>query len=70
MLKPDGRLVDLDWKDEAMAIGPPLWKRFSLAKASGLIKAAGFTISQVSESGKYHYMIVAVPVAEGAQAIV
>jgi ubiquinone/menaquinone biosynthesis C-methylase UbiE len=29
MLKPSGRLVDLDWKDIPMDIGPPKEKRFS-----------------------------------------
>jgi ubiquinone/menaquinone biosynthesis C-methylase UbiE len=60
-IKPDGRLVNLDWKKEA-AIGPPLHIRFDEAKASRLIEAAGFKIESVKDSGPYHYLIIASPV--------
>jgi ubiquinone/menaquinone biosynthesis C-methylase UbiE len=59
MLKPSGNLIDLDWKDEAMAFGPPLEKRFSVTKARGLIEAAGLRIHSVQDAGPYHYLIVA-----------
>lgn len=61
MLKPTGRLVDLDWKKEPMRLGPPLQIRFSEEKASNLIKAAGFKIGDIKEEGLYHYVIVATP---------
>ena len=59
MLRPSGRLIDLDWKDEAMALGPPLEKRFSMEKARGLIETAGFTVRSAEEAGPFHYLIVA-----------
>jgi len=59
-IKPDGRLVDLDWKKEA-GMGPPVHIRFDEAKASRLIEAAGFKIESVKDSGKYHYLITARP---------
>lgn len=59
MLKPGGRLVDLDWKDQPMEFGPPLEKRFSLVKATGLIEGAGFRIVSTSEAGPYHYLVIA-----------
>ena len=61
MLKPDGRLVDLDWKKKLMPFGPPLWKRFSEEKATGLIEAAGFRIETTRDVSPYHYVIVAAP---------
>ena len=61
MLKPTGRLIDLDWKKEPMEIGPPLPIRFSYEKAVRLIKAAGFIIDEVKEAGPYHYLVVAKP---------
>jgi len=61
MLKPTGRLIDLDWKREPMKIGPPLQRRFSDKKAASLIKKAGFMINAVKEAGPYHYLIVARP---------
>jgi ubiquinone/menaquinone biosynthesis C-methylase UbiE len=59
MLRSSGRLVDLDWKAQPMPIGPPLEKRFSIAKAQELIESAGFHIASVAEAGPYHYIIVA-----------
>ena len=59
MLKPTGKLIDLDWKDEPMPFGPPLEKRFSVKKATGLIEAAGFRVQSVQDAGPYHYLITA-----------
>ncbi len=59
MLRPSGRLVDLDWKDEPMPVGPPLAKRFSREKARSMIEAAGFRVHSVADSGRYHYLIIA-----------
>jgi len=59
MLKPSGRLVDLDWKDIPMDIGPPKEKRFSVGKAKHLIESAGFRILSVQDAGQYHYLIIA-----------
>jgi ubiquinone/menaquinone biosynthesis C-methylase UbiE len=61
MIKPGGRLVDLDWKKKEMELGPPLHIRFDEEKASGLITEAGFLIESVSPSGAYHYIIIAKP---------
>jgi ubiquinone/menaquinone biosynthesis C-methylase UbiE len=57
MLKPFGKLIDLDWKDEPMAFGPPPEKRFSVRKATGLIETAGFRVHSVQDAGPYHYLI-------------
>lgn len=59
MLKPMGRLVNLDWKKEPMGMGPPLAKRFSQEEAVSLIEAAGFQVKTVKEAGPYHYLITA-----------
>jgi ubiquinone/menaquinone biosynthesis C-methylase UbiE len=59
MLKPVGRLVDLDWKKEPMQLGPPLDVRFSEEQAIGLIRGDGFQIDSVDDSGLYHYLVVA-----------
>ena len=59
MLRPQGHLIDLDWKDESMEFGPPQQKRFSIDKARYLIESAGFTIASVTDAGPYHYLIIA-----------
>jgi ubiquinone/menaquinone biosynthesis C-methylase UbiE len=59
MLRPGGRLVDLDWKDQPMEMGPPLSKRFSVEKARGMIGKEGFRILSVQDCGPYHYIVIA-----------
>jgi ubiquinone/menaquinone biosynthesis C-methylase UbiE len=61
MIKPGGKLANLDWKKINMSFGPPLAKRFDEAAASSLIEGAGFTIESVIDSGQYHYLIIARP---------
>lgn len=65
MLKPAGRLIDLDWKKTAMQLGPPLRIRFSEKKAASVIHKAGFKIETVKEAGPYHYLIIAKPKFSG-----
>jgi ubiquinone/menaquinone biosynthesis C-methylase UbiE len=59
MIKPNGHLIDLDWKKMDMPFGPPVSIRFSEEKASGLIEAAGFNVTDVRDAGRYHYLITA-----------
>jgi ubiquinone/menaquinone biosynthesis C-methylase UbiE len=59
MLKPGGKLVNLDWKKEPTLLGPPLRIRFSQEKATKLIEAGGFRVQAVSEAGPHHYLIMA-----------
>jgi ubiquinone/menaquinone biosynthesis C-methylase UbiE len=59
MLKPEGYLVDLDWKDQNMEFGPPPEKRFSMSKAVGLIESAGFRVISTADAGPYHYLVIA-----------
>jgi ubiquinone/menaquinone biosynthesis C-methylase UbiE len=59
MLKPSGKLVNIDWKKEPMEHGPPLRIRFSEQEAQRLIEAAGFKIETVRDAGRNHYVITA-----------
>ena len=61
MLKPSGKLVDLDWKKKQTTHGPPVRIRFSEEKAQELMEAAGFKISSVRSVGSDHYVIIAKP---------
>jgi ubiquinone/menaquinone biosynthesis C-methylase UbiE len=61
MVKPGGRLVDLDWKKQEMPFGPPVKIRFSQEYASSLIRNAGFQIEGATDAGRYHYVLVAEP---------
>jgi ubiquinone/menaquinone biosynthesis C-methylase UbiE len=58
ILKPTGKLVNLDWKKESMEIGPPLYIRFSERKAKQLLEASGFKVQLTEKSGLYHYIVI------------
>lgn len=59
IIRPSGLLIDLDWKDQPMKMGPPAWKRFSQEKARHLLESEGFRIHSVADAGPCHYLIVA-----------
>jgi ubiquinone/menaquinone biosynthesis C-methylase UbiE len=59
MLRNTGRLVNLDWKKEAMELGPPLRIRFGDKEAANLIRKAGFHIQAIKDAEPYHYVVVA-----------
>lgn len=59
MLKPDGRLADIDWKKEPMEGGPPVEIRLSEEQASKLIEGAGFKVDSLEDIGGRYYLITA-----------
>lgn len=61
MIKPDGKIVNLDWKKKFMPLGPPLKIRFSEEQAANLMKQAGFTIESVRSLESNFYMVIAKP---------
>ncbi len=60
MLRPEGKLIDLDWKKEQTPMGPPLGIRFSEKEASALIEASNMRVVHIRDEGPYHYLITAV----------
>jgi ubiquinone/menaquinone biosynthesis C-methylase UbiE len=61
MIKQTGRLINLDWKKEQTALGPPVEIRFDEDTASRLISEAGFMIEDITDVGQYHYLVTAKP---------
>lgn len=61
MIKPQGRLVDLDWKKESMNFGPPVEIRFSEPQATQLIESQGFKTINIEPLPPYNYLITAQP---------
>ncbi len=61
MLKPEGKLIDLDFKKIRMEFGPPYEVRLSDDKAKELIEAAGFSVTSIEDIPPYTYMIIARP---------
>lgn len=58
LLRPSGRLVDVDWKKEPTDGGPPLEHRLSAAEASRVLAGYGLTIVHESLFGPAHYVVV------------
>jgi ubiquinone/menaquinone biosynthesis C-methylase UbiE len=61
MVKPDGALVNLDWKKKLIPFGPPVQIRFSEEQAANLIEQAGFTIASVKDLESDFYIVTAKP---------
>ncbi len=62
MLKPAGKLADLDWKkEEGQPFGPPFAIRFDQEKSRALLEEAGFNVISSEFVGPYHYLLVANP---------
>jgi ubiquinone/menaquinone biosynthesis C-methylase UbiE len=59
MLKPQGKLADLDWKKREMPMGPPVSVRFDEPTAASLIKSAGFKVTSIKDWGDLNYLILA-----------
>ncbi len=62
MLKPAGRLVDLDFKKIHMDFGPPFERRFDEEKAKKIIKNSGFKVESVEDIPTFSYLIIARPI--------
>ena len=61
MVKPQGIVVDLDWKKMSMPFGPPLSIRFSEQRVADLLRSEGFTVTEIRDVGPYHYIVTARP---------
>jgi ubiquinone/menaquinone biosynthesis C-methylase UbiE len=66
MVKPGGKLVNLDWKKKRTLFGPPVRIRFSEQQALDLIEGEGFEVEKVKDSGPNHYVITARPQIQGS----
>lgn len=55
LLKPDGRLLNLDWKREQSEFGPPLEVRIEPDTARQLLETAGLQEAERWEPGTTHY---------------
>lgn len=59
LLRPGGKLIDLDWKKEASGPGPPLEIRLSVSQATDLLSSHGLVVRETWEPGPYHYALIA-----------
>jgi ubiquinone/menaquinone biosynthesis C-methylase UbiE len=61
MLKPTGKMVNIDWKKKPTAFGPSLQIRLSEEQTVNLITQAGFTIASVKDVESDFYIVTAKP---------
>jgi len=62
MTKPNGMVVDLDWKKIDMQFGPPKSIRFSEHYVKELMASQKLKVKEIMDVGPYHYMLIAKPV--------
>lgn len=58
VLRPGGRLVNVDWKKKSTAEGPPVQHRLTIREASAALSARGLTPVDRFDLGPDHYVIV------------
>ncbi len=59
MLKPSGKVVNIDWKKKTTAFGPPLQIRFSEEQVAGLLTQTGFAVERVEDLESDFYIVTA-----------
>jgi ubiquinone/menaquinone biosynthesis C-methylase UbiE len=59
VLRPQGRLLVIDWRKEEMEAGPPLHARFSEQEAEEVLARAGFRVVERADPGTLHYGMIA-----------
>jgi len=58
MLKPDGKLLLIEWKKTAAPMGPTVDRRLDQNLARQCAEAAGLILQNNFEAGQYHYGMV------------
>jgi len=58
LLRPGGRLIDVDWKKRSTPEGPPVHHRLSLSEATAALRAYGLTPVDSFDLGPSHYVLV------------
>ncbi len=58
ILRPGGRLVDVDWKKEATPGGPPVEHRLAAAEARRTLEGYGLETGAEWDLGPYHYALM------------
>lgn len=57
LMRPSGRLIDVDWRKNAGPDGPPEVLRLSPEEATGLLSRHGLTVVDSWEPGPSHYAL-------------
>lgn len=66
LLKPEGRLLVVDWQKVEMEMGPPVHARIAPQEARELLERGGFTTIKTVQPGPCHYGLIAHPSGTGS----
>ncbi|MCL6599780.1 MAG: methyltransferase domain-containing protein [Alicyclobacillus macrosporangiidus] len=58
LLKPEGKLMIIEWEKKPMDMGPPVYERIDTAELERQVQAAGFQ-TESWRPNPYHYMVLA-----------
>jgi len=58
LLRPGGRLIDVDWKKEETPDGPPIEHRLAIPEATAALRTHGLVRVDSFELGPSHYVLV------------
>jgi len=58
LLKPEGKLMVVDWKKTDIPFGPPVEMRVSPEEVKKLAEKEGFELEKEFEAGTYHYGLI------------
>ena len=58
ILKPDGKMLLIDWSDDISSIGSSLDKTISEKQAQELFERKGFTFDREIDAGNHHYGMI------------
>ncbi len=58
LLRPGGRLIDVDWKKEETPEGPPIQHRLAIPEATAALRSHGLVRIDSFELGPSHYVLV------------
>jgi len=60
VLKPNGRLVLIDWKKRPSPMGPQLGMRFSAEEITPSLEKVGFRVDHHFKPGEHHWGLIAI----------
>ncbi|MBU1118533.1 methyltransferase domain-containing protein [Patescibacteria group bacterium] len=58
ILKPEGKVLVIEWKKEKQPFGPPEEKRVSYADIKKIVRNVGFVIEKDIDAEPYHYGVL------------
>ncbi|MDA8234385.1 MAG: hypothetical protein M0Z31_06165 [Clostridia bacterium] len=58
VLKDDGQAIMVEWKKEAMEMGPPVEERLSSGETANILELNGFKAVETIELGPAHYGVL------------